>query len=312
MLSKARWHGQVVRQKPAKLPSPVRIWVPPFFHILFIFMLTIVSTPIGHLKDLSIRAIEVLRDCDLVLCEDTRHSQRLFNHHGITTPTRSYHKFNEAKESIRVINELKSGSHICLVSDAGTPTISDPGTRLIKECVNHEIPIDSIPGPCAAILALTLSGLDSDQFQFIGFLPKKDVAVKKSLFQILHYPGTTICYESPNRLINILKLIHEADKERSIVVARELTKKFQEVVRGTPMEVIAHFEQSELRGEIVLLIGEHPEFTINAWREKPIQETLEELENTFSLSRMEAVKTLASLREQGKREIYKLSHSEKA
>jgi 16S rRNA (cytidine1402-2'-O)-methyltransferase len=282
-----------------------------FFLPFSIYMLTIVSTPIGNFQDITLRALDSLRQCDLILCEDTRHSKRLFIHFEISTPTRSYHQFNEAKECCRVIDELKAGKHICLVSDAGTPTISDPGSRLIKECILEQIKIDSVPGPCAAIHALTLCGLDTERFQFIGFLPKKETAIKKELLNILYYSGTSICYESPRRLINIATIIQKLDAERQIVVARELTKTYQEIIRGTPSEILQHFEKKDVKGEIVLLIAHNPTFASKFWREQPLEETLSTLEKTFSLSHMEAIKTLASLRDQPKREIYKLNESEK-
>ncbi len=273
-------------------------------------MLTIVSTPIGNLQDITLRALETLRDCDLILCEDTRHSKKLLQRFDITTPTKSYHQFNEAKECAPIIAELKSGRNICLVSDAGTPTISDPGSRLVKACILEGVEVNSLPGPCAAVLALTLAGLDTERFQFVGFLPKKETAIKKELFNILYYPGTSICYESPRRLINITKFIEQIDPNRSIVIARELTKTFQEIVRGTPKEILQHFEKKEVKGEIVLLIAHNPTFQSSYWRELPLEQTLDHLENTFKLSRMEAIKTLASLRDQSKREIYKESESD--
>lgn len=268
-------------------------------------MLSIVSTPIGNLQDISYRAVDTLMSCDVILCEDTRHSKRLLQHYQIKTPTKSYHQFNEAKECEAIIRDIKSGKHYCLISDAGTPTISDPGYRLVKACIKAGVNIDSVPGPCAAILSLTLSGLNTDRFQFIGFLPKKESAIKKELFNLLYYSGTSICYESPKRLINILKIIQNIDPDRPIVIARELTKRFQEILRGTPEDILTHFKEKEVKGEIVILIGRNNAFDIDHWRKKPLEKTLKHLEETFNLSRMEAIKTLASLREQSKREIYK-------
>ncbi|MEM1282255.1 MAG: 16S rRNA (cytidine(1402)-2'-O)-methyltransferase, partial [Chlamydiota bacterium] len=268
-------------------------------------MLSIVSTPIGNLKDISYRAVDTLKSCDVILCEDTRHSKRLLQHYQIDTPTKSYHQFNEARECEAIIKGIKSGKHYCLVSDAGTPTISDPGYRLVRACIKAGIDIDSVPGPCAAILSLTLSGLSTDRFQFIGFLPKKESAVRKELFNLLYYSGTSICYESPKRLIKLIKIIQKIDPDRSIVIARELTKRFQEILRGNPEDILTHFKEKEVKGEIVILIGHNIAFDLNHWRKKPLEETLKGLQETFDLSRMEAIKTLAALREQSKREIYK-------
>lgn len=274
-------------------------------------MLTLVSTPIGNLQDITLRALEALRSCELILCEDTRHSRRLLDHFNISTPTKSHHQFNEAKSIQRLIAELKSGRQICLISDAGTPAIADPGWRLVKECIREGIPVDALPGPCAAIHALTLSGLETERFQFIGFLPKKETAIKKEFLSILYYPGTTVCYESPRRLTSIAALIHAIDPERDLVVARELTKLHQELVRGHPSVILESFKEREVKGEIVLLIAHNPAFTAKQWCEQPIDQALIHLEDTYKLSRMEAIKTLASLRQQPKREIYDHSQEHK-
>lgn len=268
-------------------------------------MLILVSTPIGNLQDISLRALDTLKSCDLILCEDTRHSKHLLDHFNITTPLRSYHQFNEAKSINRLVEELKSGHRICLISDAGTPAISDPGYRLIEECIRQKIEVDALPGPCAAIQALTLSSLETERFQFIGFLPKKEGAIRKELLSILYYPGTTICYESPRRLIAITKIIQDIDPERTLAVARELTKTHQELVRGTPEEILESFKNREVKGEIVLLIGRNPDFASKEWSELPLDQSLKILEETYALSRMEAIKVLASLRNQPKGEIYK-------
>lgn len=271
-------------------------------------MLTIIATPIGNLEDITIRAIKTLQSADLILCEDTRHSRLLFDHYEIKAATKSFHKFNEAGELDHLIALLKGGSKISLVSDAGTPAISDPGYLLVQECVKQGIAVDSLPGPCAAIVALTLSGLTSEPFQFIGFLPKKQGQLKKSLLSTLLYPGTTVCYESPHRLLQTLQAIDAIDEKRSIVAARELTKKFQEVVRGTPRELISHFTKREPKGEFVLLLESAERYNIEYWREKDVNEAVSELEELFHLKRLEAVKVIASLREEKKRTLYHIGH----
>lgn len=272
-------------------------------------MLILVPTPIGNLSDITHRAVQALESADLILCEDTRCSKKLLNHYQITTPLRSYHKFNETKELSRIINELSSGKTICLISDAGTPTISDPGLRLTQACVKKDLPISSLPGPTAAIVALTLSGFETDNFQFLGFLSKQKKEREQQLCRTLLYQGTTICYDSPNRLIKTLKEISNIDPDRELAVAREITKKFEEVVRGKASELLETFQDRQIKGEIVLLIAENPHFRTNFWKDKPVQETIEEFITTFELSKMEAIKLLASLRDQPKQLLYKLSHN---
>ena len=189
-------------------------------------MLTLVATPIGNLEDFSFRAIESLKNCDYILCEDTRHSSILLNKHNIHKPTKSYHQFNESKSEKQILNDLKNGKNICLISDAGTPAIADPGAELVLKCIENKIEITYIPGPCALIMALVCSGLNTSRFQFLGFLPKKNQALKSTLSEILIYPGTTIFYESPNRILNFLEILEKIDPERNVTIGRELTKKF--------------------------------------------------------------------------------------
>lgn len=218
-------------------------------------MLYLIATPIGNLNDITLRAIETLKSCDLVLCEDTRHSRKLTSHYNISTPLKSYHKFNEAKMENIVIELLQAGKSIALISDAGTPGISDPGARLVKLCRERGLPVTSLPGPCAAITALTLSGLDTERFQFVGFLPKKKSELKAILQECCRYPGTTIAYESPHRLKNVLSLIQEMAPSKRVSVARELTKIYEELQTGTAAELLLRWQESEVKGEIVLLIA---------------------------------------------------------
>ena len=161
-------------------------------------LLYIVTTPIGHLEDISYRAIKILQECDAILCEDTRHSSTLLNRYNIKKPLIAYHKFNEASILTKTLQDLQAGQNLVLISDAGTPCINDPGGRLTAACVENRIPFTAIPGPCSIIQALVLSAFPLDQFQFIGFLPKKP---KKIVRQILFYPGCTVAFESPERFI---------------------------------------------------------------------------------------------------------------
>lgn len=268
-------------------------------------MLYLVATPIGNLSDITFRAIETLKNCHYILCEDTRHSSILLSHYEIRKPLKSYHKFNETKSLQFIIEDLISGQNIALISDAGTPGISDPGAKLIQSCIEHNIPVFSIPGPCAAIAAIACSGLNTDRFQFIGFLPRKLTELKALFANLLSYPGTTICYESPERLIKTLDLLNTLAPDRKMVVARELTKKFEEICRGTPKELKAYWETHVLKGEIVLLLsGQTADFPSEISDLSP-EEHVKYLEASYHLSRMEAIKIAAAQRAIPKQQLYK-------
>lgn len=273
-------------------------------------MLSLVATPIGNLADITLRALETLKACDYILCEDTRHSLILLQHYQIKKPLKSYHKFNESSQAEAILKDLASGLHICLISDAGTPGISDPGAALVKACVDNQIPVMANPGPCAAIQALSCSGLPTDRFQFWGFLAKKENELKQQLQSILTYPGTTICYESPHRLLNVLALIQAMQPERLLVVARELTKKFEEWFRGTPAQHLEHWNEGVLKGEIVLLISPAAEQQHQDWSAWTPEEHVQWIEETYSLTRKEAIKLAAELRGVPKRQIYQRIHKE--
>lgn len=218
-------------------------------------MLYLVATPIGNLEDITIRALNTLRSCDYILCEDTRHSGRLLKHFEISKPLRSYHKFNEAKSQEALVSDLKSGLNIALISDAGTPCISDPGCRLVTRCVTEGITVIPIPGPCAAIAALTASGMPTDPFAFYGFLPKKQGQLKKQLELIIESKMTAICYESPHRILKVLAAINELDPDTPVAIAREITKKFEQFLRGTAGSLLISCATKPPKGELVLLIG---------------------------------------------------------
>lgn len=290
----------MVRQKPAKLRSPVQIWVPPSF----IFMLYLIATPIGNLADITFRAVETLKSVDYILCEDTRHSRPLLAHYEVPTPLRSYHKFNLKEKESEILSDLAEGKKIALISDAGTPGISDPGAELVAACVHKGIPVQSIPGPCAAISALVCSGFDTSCFQFRGFLPRKANELKRELHAILNFEGTTICYESAQRLEGVLDLLKAIAPSRQVAVARELTKKFEEIVRGSADEILNHFQSHPLKGEIVFLIEKGPEMEQD-WQKLSPVEHVEQLEKTFQLTRADALKLAAKQRGVSKREIYR-------
>lgn len=270
--------------------------------------LFLVATPIGNLGDMSFRAVEALRSCDYILCEDTRHSRTLFQHYEIEKPLKSYHKFNEASREEEVIADLKAGKIIGLVSDAGTPGIADPGERLVRRCVAEAIEVTPIPGACAVITALSASGLPTHPFQFVGFVPRRRSQLRETLQQLLSYPGTSICYESPQRLREFLALVDELSPLRQVVVARELTKKFEEFRRGTAKDLLAHWHQPP-KGEIVVLIAPPEPGEVTAeWEAMTLQEHVLEIETTQSVARSEAIKIVADLRDLPKKVVYRAIH----
>jgi 16S rRNA (cytidine1402-2'-O)-methyltransferase len=217
--------------------------------------LYLVATPIGNLADITHRALQILKDADLIACEDTRHTRKLLQHYGIDTKTISYHEHNEQQRAAELVDLLKGGSDIAVVSDAGTPSISDPGFRLVRAAIENEVPVVPIPGPSALISALIAAGLPTDEFFFAGFLPSRSNARRTRLTELRSVPGTLIFYEAPHRLATTLADALEILGEREAVVARELTKVHEEIRRGRLSELAAHYASSEnARGEIVVLI----------------------------------------------------------
>jgi len=216
--------------------------------------LYVVATPIGNLADITQRALQILKDVELIACEDTRHTRKLLQHFGINTKTTSYHEHNENQRGDELLDLLKQGSDIAVVSDAGTPAISDPGFRLVRSAIENEIAVVPVPGPSALITALVAAGLPTDEFFFAGFLPARASARQTRLRELASVPGTLIFYEAPHRLAATLKDAYETLGEREAVVARELTKLHEEVRRGRLSDLVEHYSQVEPRGEIVLLI----------------------------------------------------------
>ena len=216
-------------------------------------MLYIVSTPIGNLKDITVRAIETLKDADLIAAEDTRHTKILLDHYEIKTPTTSYFEHNQIKKADYLLGLLKEGKNVALVTDAGTPGISDPGYVLIQLARENNIPLTVIPGPTALIAALTLSGLPAHDFVFEGFLPVKSGARRKKLAELSSEKRTVIVYESPHRLVKALGDIAQVLENPVVVCARELTKKFEEIKKDRASVLVEHFTGHAPRGEFVLL-----------------------------------------------------------
>ncbi len=217
--------------------------------------LYLVATPIGNLADITHRALQVLKDVELIACEDTRHTHKLLNHYGINTKTISYHEHNEQQRAAELIDRLKQGSDVAVVSDAGTPSISDPGFRLVRAAIENEIAVVPVPGPSALIAALIAAGLPTDEFFFAGFLPARASARRARFNELRSVPGTLIFYEAPHRLAETLKDAYEILGEREAVVARELTKLHEEIRRGRLSQLTADYaEKTDIRGEIVVLI----------------------------------------------------------
>jgi len=217
--------------------------------------LYLVATPIGNLADITHRALQILKEVNLIACEDTRHTHKLLQHYGIKTKTISYHEHNEQQRAQQLIDLLQQGNDIAVVSDAGTPSISDPGYRLVRAAIEIEAPVVPVPGPSALISALIAAGLPTDEFFFAGFLPARSNQRRARLTELQSIPGTLIFYEAPHRLAAALKDAYEILGEREAVVARELTKVHEEIKRGRLSDLVRHYGNgANVRGELVVLI----------------------------------------------------------
>ena len=219
-------------------------------------MLYVVATPIGNLGDITLRALEILRDVDLVATEDTRHSGILLKHYQIDKPLISYHEHNEAMRTAQLVERLAAGERIALITDAGTPGLSDPGARLIRECIKRELAFTIIPGSSSISTAVVGSGFSAERFFFGGFLPVKGGQRERELRAAAMRDETSVYFESPYRLTKTLKACIDILQDRRLCVARELTKKFEEFRRGTAEQLLAHYEAHPPKGEIVLLVSE--------------------------------------------------------
>jgi 16S rRNA (cytidine1402-2'-O)-methyltransferase len=218
-------------------------------------MLYVIATPIGNLGDITLRALDILREVDLVAAEDTRHSGNLLKHHQIDKRLVSFHEHNEAMRTAQLVEQLVNGENIALITDAGMPGISDPGARLIRECIRRDVPFTIVPGPSSVVTALVGSGLDAEKFYFGGFLPNKSGGRERELRAAAQRDVTSIFFESPYRLTKTLEAAANLMSDRQLCVARELTKKFEEFRQGTPSELLQHYQAHPPKGEIVLLIA---------------------------------------------------------
>jgi len=216
--------------------------------------LAVCATPIGNLEDVTLRVLDELRSADVVLCEDTRHTRVLLERHGISSRLLSYHEHNEAKRAAELVPRLQAGERIALVSDAGLPGISDPGARLVAAALDAGVPVTVLPGASAVETALVLSGFAAERYQFVGFLPRGANALRSLWDEIARWPHPVVAFESPRRLPATLRSLADADPERPVAVCRELTKKFEEVVRGSAENVAARLAQPP-KGEITLVVG---------------------------------------------------------
>jgi len=272
--------------------------------------LYIVATPIGNLFDLSPRAAETLASVSAIACEDTRQTRKLLDHLSLQKPLLAFHEHNERDRTPELIARLQSGESLALVSDAGTPLISDPGYRLIDAALDANIPIIPIPGPCAAITALSASGLPTDAFYFGGFFHSKTTQRQKQLEGISHLPATLIFYEAPHRILEALTDIEVTLGPRPVVLARELTKIHEEFLRGTPAQLHSTLAaRPVIKGEFTVLIGKGSPETTPAGQhpQLPLAEAVASLE-AQGISRMDAIKQAARERGLSKREAYRLLH----
>ena len=268
--------------------------------------LYLVGTPIGNLEDITLRALRILKEADLIACEDTRHTAKLLARYGIATPMESYHKFNEATRAQQLVQRLREGKNIVLVSDSGMPLISDPGYELVSCCRKEGIPVIPVPGPSAALAALIGSGLPADSFYFAGFLPPRAGLRKRRLGALSSIPATLIFYEAPHRILSSLEDMIAVLGERRACMARELTKIHEEFLHGTLPEILADLRaRPGIKGEITLVIEQGEQIQANAVYPDSIMQHLEQEMNKSFLPRNEALKSVAKRRGISRRDAYR-------
>ncbi len=271
--------------------------------------LYICATPIGNLEDITLRVIRTLKEVDLIAAEDTRHSRKLLNHYEINTPVTSYHEHNKTEKARYLVEQLLSGKDIALITDAGTPAISDPGEDLVKMAYKAGIEVTSLPGPCALITGLTLSGLSTRRFTFEAFLPADKKERQRIIGELVNDTRTIILYEAPHRLLKTLKELYEAMGNRQVAVIKELTKIHETVLRTRLSDAIAIYEREEPKGEYLIIIEgksieEIEEDKQNLWGEKTIFEHMK-MYTDQGFDKKDAMKMVAKDRGISKREVYK-------
>jgi 16S rRNA (cytidine1402-2'-O)-methyltransferase len=269
--------------------------------------LYLVATPIGNLEDITLRAVRVLKEADLIVCEDTRQTQKLLNHYGITTRTSSYHEHNEMTRAAELVLELESGARVALVTDAGMPGISDPGFRLISLSIRHHVPVVPIPGASAFLAALVASGLPTDSFRFSGFLPPKSGQRRQLLESIKSSPRTQVFYEAPHRVTEAVEDIVEIlGGERQLVIAREVTKMYEEFLRGRAREVLERLKaRGDIKGEITLLIGKAEDTQLKVAAGVSLRQRLQLIMAQEKLDEKAALKRIAKEMGVSKSEAYR-------
>lgn len=271
-------------------------------------MLYLCATPIGNLEDITLRCIRILKEADLIAAEDTRNSIKLLNHFGIKTPMTSYHEYNKAGKGHKLVERLKAGEDIALITDAGTPGVSDPGEDLVRQCREEGIPVTAVPGAAACITALTISGLPTRRFAFEAFLPADKKERQAVLKEMENETRTMVVYEAPHRLVRTLKNLKDVLGNRRIRICRELTKKHEDVFAATIEEAAAYYEQQEPRGECVIVIEGKSREELAAgerarWEEMSVAEHMKYYMDR-GMEKKEAMKQVARDRGVGKREIY--------
>ena len=273
--------------------------------------LYLVSTPIGNLEDITLRALRVLKEVDLIACEDTRHTRRLLDHFGISKPTISYHEHNEQKRAEELAERLSRGESIALVTDAGTPGISDPAYRIVAAAIERGVTVTPVPGATAMVAGLVASGLPTDSFLFAGFLPHRKQARRARLEELRLERATLVFYETPHRIREALLDVREILGDRRAAIARELTKLHEQFIRGAVSDLIAHFDANEPRGEMTLVIAGNRDDNLTPVASISISEQVERLARDQGLSRAAAIKQAARSRGLSKREAYQLLLDEK-
>ncbi|TYS54509.1 16S rRNA (cytidine(1402)-2'-O)-methyltransferase [Sutcliffiella horikoshii] len=276
--------------------------------------LYLIPTPIGNLEDITYRSLRMLKEVDYIAAEDTRNTKKLCNYFEITTPLISYHEHNKEQSGRKIIDLLKDGKDIGLVSDAGMPSISDPGYEIVVEALEEKLYVIPLPGANAALTALIASGLVSQPFYFYGFLDRQKKEKKKELERLKKFTDTFILYESPHRLKDTLSLMHDILGNRSIVMSRELTKKFEEFTRGSISDVLALYEEQGIKGECCIIIEgsreEDSDETESWWQDLSIIEHVQQVMETEGHSSKEAIKQVSKERNLPKREVYQAFHVE--
>lgn len=273
-------------------------------------LLYLCATPIGNLEDISFRVVRILKEVDLIAAEDTRHSIKLLNHYEIKTPMTSYHEFNKVDKAKYLVQQLLDGRDIALITDAGTPGISDPGEELVRQAYVAGVSVTSLPGPCAAITALTISGLETRRFCFEAFLPVDKKDKDRVLSELINETRTIILYEAPHRLLKTLKELKETLGDRKVSIIKELTKKHERVFQTTLEEGITHYEQEKARGEYVLVIEgksieELKAEEIDRWKQVTIEEHML-IYTDMGMDNKEAMKAVAKDRGISKRDVYQV------